>query len=150
MKKLLLALFFMTLISCSKKMNFVKTIKITPDCTLGFLKYDKEMDLFYQPYLIQKNKATAIKNYDINNGFNSVYSDLKVSPNKSYFIIENIIKGYSDDGTEKKLHENYLCSIVSIKGDSIIVGSLQDRCDGYWNINNQFIFENEIVFDGKQ
>lgn len=150
MKKLLLVPCFIFIISCSEKINFVKTVKITPECTLGFQKYDKEMDLFYHPYLIKNNKATAIKNYDVDNGSTSGFVDLKVSPNKNYFIIENIIKGYSDNGTGKKLHENYLCSIVNIKGDSIVVSSLQDRCDGNWNINNQFVFENEIIFDGKQ
>lgn len=149
MKKLLILFVLMVLVSCSKEIKMVKIIDITPNCKLGFSRYDKNTDLYYQPYLIKNGETLPIKNYPIDNGCNSGYIDLKVSPNKKHFIIENIIKGYSNDGEGEKLHENYLCSIVNIEGDSIALGSLQDRCDGEWNNKNQFVFENKIVFDGK-
>lgn len=149
MKKLLFIIFIIA-ISCSEQKKFVKTVVITSNCNLGFLKYDKEMDLYYLPYLIKNGKSLPIKNYNHDNGCDLGSMNSSVSSNGKYFIIGNIIKGYVDDGIKKRLHENYLCSIVDIEGDSIVVGSLQERCSGTWNNKNQFIFENEIVFEGNK
>ncbi|WP_269236276.1 hypothetical protein [Flavobacterium flavigenum] len=116
--------------------------KISSDYELVFLKYNKDYNLYSNPRILHKGKLKLVSAFDENN-----YSGakIKISKNKKYFVLDNIIKGYVYVQNDSILHENYNCIIIDVK-NSKIVYRMQTDCGGFWNKKNQWVHNNEILF----
>ena len=111
-----------------------------------YKKYDKDFKLWYNPYIIRLKERDTVKiaEFSYENGGEL---DLRISPSKRFVVLDNIIKGYVEDGDEKILHENYLCDIIDLE-QSIGVGSMQTHCGGEWDEDDMWVEGGEIIFDG--
>jgi len=67
--------------------------------------------------------------------------DIRVSPNKKYAVLDNIIKGY----VAQELHENYQCVLIDID-NAILLDTWQSACGGEWDKNNHWISGGETLF----
>lgn len=139
---LLIVLLFQAVFSQSGKTFPV--ITISKSYKLGFRTYDKEFKMYQNPFILKDGIKYKIEGYGSMN-----YAEggvLGISPNKKYIVLDHISKGYVEDGTDKKLYENYLCVIVDVPGRKVVM-SMQSDCDGEWNGNNQWVSSNgRVVF----
>ena len=119
-------------------------IKLSETYGILFRKYDKELELWYEPRIVDFiSKDTAvIQNFTYENGSEL---DIRVSPNKKYAVIDNIIKGYVETSTSRELYENYKCVLIDID-NAILLNSWQSDCGGEWDKNNNWISGGEIIF----
>lgn len=144
MKNLLslsLLLFSTVVFPQSKKQ--LPIIPISQSYQLGFKTYDKEFEMYRNPFILNAGKKYEIKGYDSMN-----YSEggiLGISPNNRYIVLDHISKGYVEDGISKRLYENYLCVIVDVPKKKVVM-HMQSDCSGEWNKNNQWISGNKVVF----
>src|SRR5690606_3472338 len=84
-----------------------KTIELTNKFSLYFEKYNNELELWYNPYLIKGKDTIRIEGYSYDNGSEL---QINISPNKNYIVLDNIIKGYVYESEQDSiLHENYGC-----------------------------------------
>ena len=122
-------------------------ISVSADWAILFLRYDERMKLWYEPYIVDLNKKDTIriKNYNDENGSEL---DIRVSPNKRYAVMDNIIKGYVETENGEELHENYTCTIIDIINANSVM-TMQEDCGGEWNNENQWIIGDEIIFNPK-
>ncbi|BAP30464.1 uncharacterized protein CHSO_1427 [Chryseobacterium sp. StRB126] len=117
-------------------------IPISKSYKLGFKTYNKEFEMYQNPFILNGNKTYKIKGYGMN------YSDggiLGISPNSRYIVLDHISKGYVEDGVNKQLYENYLCVIVDVYKKEVIM-NMQSDCSGEWNNNNQWISSGKVIF----
>jgi hypothetical protein len=121
-------------------------VPISKNCQLGFRSYNTEFGLYQQPYILQDGIKKSINNYSIEN-FSSGEL-LAVSPNKQFIVLDNIIKGYVEDGVTKQLYENYLCVIVDVRRQKV-VWQMQSDCSGRWNADNEWVSGDKVIFSGK-
>ncbi|WP_326982279.1 hypothetical protein VUJ46_19090 [Chryseobacterium sp. MYb264] len=147
MKKIII-LTILLLINCysSQSKRILNVLPITKNNKLGFYSYDKEFKMYQEPVILNKGKKYKIKGYDVDN-----YSEgkiLSLSPNKKYIVLDNVIKGYVDDGINKTLYENYLCVIIDINKTQVVM-EMQEKCGGNWNKKNQWIYGDKVEFNGK-
>ena len=119
-------------------------IEISADWAILFRFYCGEMKLWYAPYIVNLNKKDTIKieGYVYENGSEP---DIIVSPNKKYFVLDNIIKGYVEMEDDRILHENYFCAIIDIE-KAKMVWRAQSDCSGEWNNEDNWISFDKIVF----
>jgi len=119
-------------------------IKLSGTHGLLFMKYDNELELWYEPHIIdfRNNDTLEIENLSYENGSELYFN---VSPNKKYAIIDNIIKGYIETEDGQKLHENYFCVIIDIE-KAKVVETMQSDCSGEWDKNNNWVSGYEIIF----
>ncbi|MCL2290798.1 MAG: hypothetical protein FWC34_08900 [Bacteroidetes bacterium] len=119
-------------------------IKLSETHGILYLRYDKEMELWYEPHIVyfSKNDTLKIQDFFIENG-----SDLyvNVSPNKKYAVIDNIAKGYVEGVEEKILHEIYFCVIIDIENAKVIE-TMQSDCSGEWDKDNNWVSGDKIIF----
>ncbi|WP_312392705.1 hypothetical protein [Chryseobacterium sp.] len=130
----------------SQSKKIVNVLPITKTHKLGFYSYDKEFKMYQEPVILSSGKNYKIQGYDADN-----YSEgeiLSLSPNKRYFVLDYIIKGYVEDGVNTILHENYLCVIIDINKRKVVM-QMQDGCGGSWNKKNQWIYAEKVRFDGR-
>ena len=110
--------------------------------THGFLfqYYDTELGLYYKPRIVdfRSNDTLIIQNFAYENGSEL---DIRVSPNKKYAVIDNIIKGYVDG----EMYENNQCALIDID-NAILLDTWQSACGGEWDENNNWVNGSEIVF----
>ena len=104
-------------------------IKVSEYFSVLYKRYDNDLKLWYDPYIIRlkENDTVKIAEFSYENGSEL---NLRVSPNKRFVVLDNIIKGYIEDGDEKTLYENYLCDIIDLEQSAVIVGSIQTHCGG--------------------
>jgi hypothetical protein len=153
MKKtiLLFSIFALIASSCGQTTekqadNDILFIELSKNHGLLFLKYDKEMKLWYEPHIVDFRNDDTLKIKNLENGFEAF---LSVSPNGKYVVIDNIIKGYVYvTETDSILHENYLCAIIDIENAKII-HSMQTDCGGEWDKNNNWINGDKIIFSAE-
>ena len=119
-------------------------IKLSETHGILFLRYDKEMELWYEPRIVdfRNNDSVKIENLSYENG-SELY--VNVSPNKKYAVIDNIVKGYVEDIEEKILHEIYFCVIIDIE-NAKVVETMQSDCSGEWDKNSNWVNNEEIIF----
>lgn len=118
-------------------------IPISQSYSLGFSTYDKEFEMYQNPFIVSKGKKYKIQGYGSAN-----YSEgeiLEISPNKRFIVLDHISKGYVEDGISKKLYENYVCVIVDVFKKSV-VKYMQEDCSGSWSKDNRWISGNTVVF----
>lgn len=125
--------------------SFIDSIKIVDleEFQIVFYQFNKEFNLWYSPKLIVDGDTILITGLDNENG-----SELSIrkSLNGRFFIMDNIIKGYVEDGNgEKILHENFMCVIVNVK-EAKVEQSLQSECDGVWNEQDEWVSSGNVVF----
>lgn len=128
-----------------KDNSFIDSIKIVDleEFQIVFFQFNKEFNLWYSPKLIVDGDTILITGLDNENG-----SELSIrkSLNGRFFVIDNIIKGYVENGNgEKALHENFMCVIVNVK-KAKVEQSLQSECDGVWNEQNEWVSSGSVVF----
>lgn len=121
-------------------------VPISKNCQLGFRSYNAEFGLYQQPYILQDGIKKNINNYSSDNF--SGGEILAISPNKRFLVMDNIIKGYVEDGETKQLHENYLCVIVDVRRQKV-VWQMQSDCSGSWNARNEWVSGGKIIFSGQ-
>ncbi|RQO42480.1 hypothetical protein DBR39_00975 [Chryseobacterium sp. KBW03] len=144
MKKVLIVLLLLinyTIYSQTKK--DLPLISISSCCKLGFNAYDKEFNMYQNPFILKGGKKYKIRGYD-----NANYSGAKIlstSPNKRFIVMDYISKGYVDDGTNKTLYENYLCVIVDVVNRKVVM-ELQTDCGGKWDKKNRWINDGKVIF----
>lgn len=121
-------------------------VNVSERFAILYKKYDKDFKLWYNPYIIRLKERDTVKiaEFSYENGGEL---DLRISPSKRFVVLDNIIKGYVEDGDEKILHENYLCDIIDLE-QSIVVGSMQTHCGGEWDEDDRWVDGGEIIFDG--
>lgn len=119
-----------------------KILPINGDTKIIFT--DKKGNYWTKPKLIIKNDTLAIKNWDEEWGSEL---DIRISPNKKYFVIDAIISNSVED-YQNNVNENYTCRLISVER-TMIIDSFQSDCDGEWNSNNQWISDNEILFSAQ-
>jgi len=125
--------------------SFTDSIKVIhyEEFQLVFTQFNKEFRLWYSPKLVVNTDTLLIEGLANENG-----SELSISksPNGNFFVMDNIIKGYVEDGNgEKILHENFTCIIVNVK-EAKVIQNLQSECDGSWNNQNEWVSADNIVF----
>ena len=125
-------------------------IKVSEYFSVLYKRYDNDNDLklWYDPYIthLKEKDTVKIAKFSYENGSEL---NLCVSPNKRFVVLDNIIKGYIEDGDEKTLYENYLCDIIDLEQSAVIVGSIQTHCVGTWDKDDKWMDGDEIIFDGK-
>lgn len=121
-------------------------VNVSERFAILYKKYDKDFKLWYNPYIIRLKERDTVKiaEFSYENGGEL---DLRISPSKRFVVLDNIIKGYVEDGDKKILHENYLCDIIDLE-QSIVVGSMQTHCGGEWDEDDRWVDGGEIIFDG--
>lgn len=141
---LLISLLISTFIFSQKKdgSKYALSQRISNDCELVFLKYNKDYNLYSKPRILYKNKLKKVLGFD---DINYSGAKINISKNKKYFVLDNIIKGYVYIQNDSVLHENYNCVIIDIK-NSKIVYRMQTDCGGAWNAKNQWIYDNKVLF----
>jgi len=110
---------------------------------LLFTQFNKEFNLWYSPKLIVNGDTILITGLNNENG-----SELSIrkSLNGRFFVMDNIIKGYVENGDgEKILHENFMCVIVNVK-KAKVEQSLQSECDGVWNEQDEWLSVGKVIF----
>ncbi|SEH37255.1 hypothetical protein [Chryseobacterium culicis] len=144
MKKfLLIFLLLINYIAYSQTKKDFPLISIAKDCELGFNEYNKEFNMYQEPFILKSGKKYKIKGYD-----NANYSGgqiLSISPNKRFIVMDYISKGYVEDGTSKTLYENYLCVIVDVLNRKVVM-ELQTDCGGKWNKKNRWVNDGKVIF----
>lgn len=120
------------------------TFEISKGYEFAFTTMDSEFNMLRDPVILVDGVPHTIKDHS---GASSMYSFISVSPDKRYIIIDDIIIGYAEDGETRFLHENYMCVVVDVKSQQI-VASFQGACAGEWNNQNEFIYADEVYFDG--
>lgn len=123
-------------------------IKVSEYFSFLYKRYDNDFKLWYDPYIIRLKEKDTVKiaKFSYENGSEL---NLRVSPNKRFVVLDNIIKGYIEDGEEKTLYENYQCDIIDLEQSAVIVGSIQTHCGGTWDKDDKWVDGDEIIFDGK-
>jgi hypothetical protein len=99
--------------------------------------------MWYCPRLVINNDTLIIKDLPTENG-----SELSIrkSPNSNFFVLDNIIKDYIEDGNGNRiLHENYTCAIINVKEEKV-EQYLESECDGLWSSQNEWISGGSVVF----
>ena len=142
-----ISLFTLSFPSCAQKPlghnSFTHSITIKKDLKLIFLSRENNGDLFFQPRIFTKGQLRKIDGYDENN-FSG--KQIHISPDKKYFVMDHISKGYVyTTSTDSVLSENYSCVIVSVEKLKV-VEYLQSDCDGKWGNSNQWIKNGEVIF----
>lgn len=125
-------------------------IVLNDSLALYYGSYNKEVSLWYNLYILKK--GDSIKLIEDSYDFFGVGSELfySLSPNSKYIVVDGIIKGYVyENKKDSTLHENYSCALIDIDKVSEI-HQWQQYCSGYWNIKNQWISDNQIIFDGRR
>ena len=122
-------------------------INVSEHFAILYKRYDSDFNLWYDPYIIRFDKKDTVKiaEFSYENGSEL---NLRISPNKRYVVLDNIIKGYVEDGAEKTLYENYLCDMVDLEQSMVIIGSMKEHCVAEWDKDNRWIYGDEIIFDG--
>ncbi len=138
---LLILLLFQATFAQSGKTSPI--ITISGSCKLGFKTYDKEFNMYQNPFILNDGKKYSIKGY--NHANYSGGKILSISPDKKYIVLDYISKGYVDDGINKTLYENYLCVIVDVAKRKVVT-ELQGDCGGHWNKQNRWINDGKIIF----
>lgn len=123
-------------------LQYAYSQKISNQYTLVFLKFDKAQNLYSQPKIIYKGKASAISDFNLEN---YTSKKIKVSKNKKFFVMDNIIKGYVYTQNDSVLHENYTCVIVDVQKQKIVF-EMQSDCGGSWNCKNQWVNNGKVLF----
>ncbi len=121
-------------------------IPISKNYQLGFRSYNTEFGLYQQPYLVLDGVKRNIQGYGA-----ETYSGgtlLAVSPDKRFIVMDAIIKGYVEEGTTRRLHENYFCVIVDVRRQKV-VWQMQSDCSGSWNAANEWVNGDRVIFKGK-
>ena len=115
-------------------------VKLSDTHGFLFLYYDTELELYYKPRIVdfRNNDTVIIQNFAYENGSEL---DVRVSPNKKYAVIDNIIKGY----VAGEMYENYQCVLIDID-NAILLDTWQSACGGEWDKNNNWVNGSEIVF----
>jgi len=129
----------------NQSLKIIDSLKVVcfKEFKLVFSQFNKEFNLWYSPKLVVNGDTVSIAGFNNENG-----SELSInkSPNSNYFVIDNIIKGYVENGNgEKILHENFMCVIVNVK-KAKVEQSLQSECDGVWNEQNEWVSAGNVVF----
>lgn len=141
---LLISLF----LSCHSQQNDrtgnFRTVRLTDNYKLVFRDYNDEFKLWKYPLII-KNQKDSLKIQGWQDEYGSELF-IKLSPNKKYFLIDAIVKGfvYSSEG-DSVLQENYFCLIVDIAG-STIKHSMQEHCSGSWNERSEWVSGGVKIF----
>ena len=119
-------------------------IKLSKTHGILYLKYDKELGLWYEPCIIdfKNNDTLKIKNFSYENGSELHF---RLSPNKKYVVIDNIIKGYVEIEDDEELYENYMCAILDIINANTVM-TMQEDCGGEWNGKNEWISGGKVIF----
>jgi len=130
------------------KNQFVDSTKIISlkEFQLVFTQFNKDFNMWYSPKLIVANDTLSIQDLPTENG-----SELSIrkSPNGKFFVLDNIIKDYVDDGSGNEiLHENYACVIINVK-EAKVEEYLQSECDGAWNDQNEWVSSGDVIFVSK-
>ncbi|MCP9610878.1 hypothetical protein [Coprobacter tertius] len=122
-------------------------VNVSEHFAILYRKYDNDFKLWYNPYIIRlkENDTVKIAGFSYENGGEL---DLRISPSKRFVVLDNIIKGYVEDGVEKILHENYLCDIIDLEQSTVVVGSMQTHCGGEWDEDDRWVDGGKIIFDG--
>jgi len=144
MKRFLIVfLLLINYITYSQTKKDLPLISISKCCKLGFTKYNKEFNMYQEPFILKGGKKYKIQGYDKAN-----YSGgqiLSISPNKRFIVMDYISKGYVEDGTNKTLYENYLCVIIDVLNKKVVM-ELQTDCGGKWNNKNRWINDGKVIF----
>lgn len=120
-------------------------VNISKKRAIVFLIYDEDMELWYDPYIIncETNDTLKIKDHTYENGSEL---NMSISSNKEYIVIDHIIKGYVEiEEGKSELYENYTCEIIDIMNAKVVF-TMQEHCGGEWN-DNVWIDGDEIIFD---
>ncbi|MFP3835174.1 hypothetical protein [Chryseobacterium sp. SIMBA_028] len=118
-------------------------LPISQSYSLGFKTYDKEFEMYQNPFIVNKGKKYKIQGYGSAN-----YSDgkiLGISPDKRFMVLDHISKGYVEDGLNKRLYENYVCVIVDVFKKSV-VKYMQGDCSGSWSKDNRWVNGGKVIF----
>ncbi|WP_288446874.1 hypothetical protein [uncultured Chryseobacterium sp.] len=142
-KFLLIFLLLINYITYSQTKKDFPLISIAKDCELGFNEYNKEFNMYQEPFILKSGKKYKIKGYD--NANYSVGQILSISPNKRFIVMDYISKGYVEDGTSKTLYENYLCVIVDVLNRKVVM-ELQTDCGGKWNKQDRWVNDGKVIF----
>ncbi len=119
-------------------------IKLSKNYGILFPKYDEELELWYEPHIVDfRNSDTLkIKNLPCENG-SELY--INVSPDEKFVVIDHIIKGYVEMPEGRELYENYKCALIDIE-NAVSLDSWQSDCGGEWDESSNWIvapIENE-------
>ena len=119
-------------------------IKLSETHGILFQYYDVGLELWYKPRIVdfRSNDTVIIQNLAYENGSEL---DIRVSPNKKYVVIDNIIKGY----VAQEMYENYQCVLIDID-NAILLYTWQSDCSGEWDKNSNWISGDKIVFPHKK
>lgn len=122
-------------------------VNVSERFAILYRRYDPDFKLWYDPCIIRfkENDTVRIAKFSYENGSEL---NLRISPSKRFVVLDNIIKGYVEEGDEKTLYENYLCDIIDLEQSVVVVGSIQTHCDAEWDKDDRWVDGDEIIFDG--
>jgi hypothetical protein len=116
--------------------------KINAQYCIYLAKFNKKYNLYTQPKIVFKKKHHSIKGFDKNNFCGT---DIKISPNKKFIVLEHISKGLVYDGKKNNLVETYHCVVINV-AQYKVVKHLQSECGGEWNEQNEWVNNGETIF----
>ena len=115
-----------------------------------FLRYDKEMELWYEPHIVNLNKKDTLKINGYYNENGSYPDEIDLSPNLKYMVLHHLFgEGYVEMDDGQKLYQNWKCSIIDIE-NAKVVETMQSDCSGKWDKNNNWVSGDEIIFSSTE
>ncbi|MDQ1096634.1 MULTISPECIES: hypothetical protein [Chryseobacterium] len=121
-------------------------VPLNDTVSLYYASYNSNMKLWYNLYIVKKNKRIKVgKGNEYKGSGSELFS--RLSPNANYVVVDSVIKDYvHESDTDSTLHENYTCAIIDLKKAKII-RQMQQDCDGSWNKKNQWVSSGgKVVF----
>lgn len=123
-------------------------INVSERFAILYKKYDNDLKLWYNPYIIRLKERDTVKiaKFPYENGSELGWYP---SPSKRFVLLDNIIRGYVEDGDKKIFYENYLCCIIDLEQSIVVVDSMQMHSEGGdWDEDDRWVDGSEIIFDG--
>jgi hypothetical protein len=143
MRKVILLVIPVLLLCCSGFAQKAVKSKSFGSFTVVADSFNSGFGMWYKLRLVVNKKSFPIRDLAQENGSEF---DIRPSPNKRYFVIDNIIKGYEEMDGKKELHENYTCVIVDVQKRRVM-HAMQSECSGEWNKANKWVVNDRVVFD---
>ena len=114
-------------------------IKLSETHGLLFMRYDNELKLWYEPYIIDFRNNDTLKIEACTYGFDSF---VNISPDGKYVFIDNIVKQYEERGDS--LRVVCFCALIDIAETKVI--AMHSDCSGKWDKNSNWVENGEIRF----
>jgi len=121
-------------------------IPISKGCAILYREYNKTLELWYKPHIINVDKRDTVRISDNNDYESGSELGFNVSPNVKYVVLDYIDRGFLGTG---ELHNHNYDIIVDIKNATIITQLDGTDRDGEWDDKDNWISRGKIIFNSE-